>query len=432
MDARSKTDSRKAWAIGAGAIALLIALLFAFAMLPGQASAEPNDEGKTIPVEEDINATPDELMDLALSDAEEVTGNTEDSTTTTTTSEGVGFMLGRDYVWAGNNHTISGTSVANDLLLAGRIIWANDMKIGGSIRAAGNTIEVTKAKVTENITLAGNNLTIKDVDANDVCMAANKSSFEGTCSALHIYGNMIYIDGTINGDVKAAGNMIDLGPNTKIKGTLYVTAPASPDIPDGAQVGNVVFTQGEPNGFYAFLGSDYDYAGLLTGVAAAMAFLVILISIIGTLIISILSEVFFKRHTAGAAKMISTRTGKTIATGIIGAIVAPIVLIILCVLIVTLPIAGALALALLALAIVSTGFMAASLFKLVFKKMGRYKVAILGGLIVGVLSAIPILGVIVAIIATVYTLGYVLQRIFLSMREEPEGERVVIEDLPSA
>ena len=74
--------------------------------------------------------------------------------------------------------------------------------------------------------------------------------------------------------------------------------------------------------------------------------------------------------------------------------------------------------------------MAASLFKMFFPRMGRIATAVIGGLIIGILGAIPFLGVIVTIVAVVYTLGYVLQRIFLSMRA-PEGEHVVIEDLPA-
>ena len=115
--------------------------------------------------------------------------------------------------------------------------------------------------------------------------------------------------------------------------------------------------------------------------------------------------------------MIRTRTGATIGTGVVGALVAPIVIIILCCLFITLPVAGALTLALLAMSIVAGGFAGASLFKLAFPNLGRFKVALIGGAIMGVASAIPFLGTLVSVVAFMYFLGYVLQTIFLSLRD---------------
>ena len=61
--------------------------------------------------------------------------------------------------------------------------------------------------------------------------------------------------------------------------------------------------------------------------------------------------------------------------------------------------------------------MGASLFKLVFPRLGRFKCALAGGAIVGVASAVPLLGILVHLVAFVYMLGYVLQSIYLGMRE---------------
>ncbi len=422
MEARTRNASGKAKVLAAGVVAVLLALMFAIALIPGQASAAP--ENGNIPVEEDINATPDELMALAEGDL----GDIE----TITSEQGMALKLGRDYVWAGETQSISGTTIDNDLLLAGNMMSVEGVKVGGSIRAAGDSITIANAAVTENITIAGNMLSLAGGKANDVCMAGNSVTYTGTSSALHIYGNKVLIDGTVNGDVRAGGNIVEIGPNAKITGTLYVTAPSSPNIPDSAKIGDILYTQGSAGNLGVLANIDFDDIGnIMNGIAKALTILFIFISIVGTLLISIFSELFFRRQTAGAARMFATRTGKTIATGVIGAIAAPIALVILCVLVVTLPIAGALGLGLLAIALVCEGFMAASIFKLAFKNMGRFKVAIIGGLIVGILSAIPFVRIIVAIVAFVYMLGYVFQRIYLSMRE-PEGEHVVIEDLPAA
>ena len=163
--------------------------------------------------------------------------------------------------------------------------------------------------------------------------------------------------------------------------------------------------------------STEEVTGALASLSSFLFVFGIVMSILGTLVIAVLAEWLFGRHTAAAAAMIRTRTGATIGSGVVGALVAPIVIIILCCLVITLPVAGALTLALLAMTVVAEGFMGASVFKLAFPKLGRFPTALAGGAIMGVASAIPFLGALVSAAAFMYFLGYVLQTIFLSLRK---------------
>ena len=146
----------------------------------------------------------------------------------------------------------------------------------------------------------------------------------------------------------------------------------------------------------------------------------------GTLVTALLAEWLFRRQTLGAAEMIRERTGATIGSGVIGAIAIPLLAILLTCLAVTLPVAGGVVFGALSLSSVAAGFMGASLFKLVFKKMGRFKCALAGGAIVGVAGAIPYLGVFVSAVAFIYLLGYVLQSIYLGMRNPSSASEAAV------
>ena len=195
----------------------------------------------------------------------------------------------------------------------------------------------------------------------------------------------------------------------------------------GAKVGKVEFTQSEDRS--ATAGGASTVAAFGNGMIElweTLAVFLAIMSILGTLVVAVLAEWLFRRQTAGAAEMIRTRTGATIGSGIIGALVAPLAVILLIVFGITLPVAGGVAFTLFAMTSVATGFVGASLFKLAFKKLGRFQCALAGGAIMGVASAIPFLGSIVGALSFMYLLGYVLQSIYLGMREPAPGSAPTI------
>lgn len=112
-------------------------------------------------------------------------------------------------------------------------------------------------------------------------------------------------------------------------------------------------------------------------------------SALACLVTAAATEWLARKHTANAAQLAKTRTGYLIASGIIGAIAAPVAVIILCCLVITLPLAGAATFALIALTIVSGGFTAAALGKLVFKNLGRFPATIAMGAILGAAARCP-------------------------------------------
>ena len=324
--------------------------------------------------------------------------------------ESIGFALGNDYVWVGESARVSDASVDNDILAAGRSVDVSDVTVGGSVRVAAQDVSLRDVKAAENVTIAGQTLSVEGGEANAVCMASQTATFSGDCSDLRVYANTVTVDGVVHGDVDVAGRTVEIGPNAVIDGTLHVTSSVEPHVASTAKVGELDVTIEQNTGV-----SSAELSGALASFSGMVFVFGIISSILGAFIIALLAEWLFKRHTTAAAEMIRTRTGATIGSGIIGALVAPIVIIVLCALVVTLPVAGALALALIAMTIVAEGFMGASVFKLAFPKLGRFACAMIGGAIMGVAGAIPFLGSLVGAAAFMYFLGYVIQTVFLSL-----------------
>lgn len=322
-------------------------------------------------------------------------------------------LTGDDYVWFGRELKLSNTEIGNDLIAAGQVVNVKNVKAEGDYRVAAQDISIKDSTAGENITVAAETVSIKDTTAKAVAAAGNTAFFSGTCDSLVMYAQTVYIDGTVNGDVVVGANTVEIGTNAHIKGTLRVEAASEPVMQRGAEVADVEFKQVENGGAY----SSAEIESTLTKLSSVIIVTLTILTILGTLVVAVLAEWLFRRQTAGAAEMIRTRTGATIGTGIIAAIVAPIAVILLICLGVTLPVAGGVAFALFAMTAVAGGFMGASLFKLAFKNLGRFKCALAGGAIVGVASVIPFLGSIVSAAAFMYLLGYVLQSIYLGMRE---------------
>ena len=333
-------------------------------------------------------------------------------------------MMGHDYVWFGNELKMSNAMVENDLIAAGQSIHATDVMVSGDMRLAAEDITIKDSYAGENITAAGKSVTVRDGDARAVVLAGQTVSFSGSCEELSAYAETVFIDGVVDGDVVVGATTVEIGSNARIKGTLHVSAQNEPVMQRGSEVGDVEYTKVEGS-------SRADVDGAIAAFTATFSIFAIIFGIIGTFVTALLAEWLFRRQTAGAAEMVRTRTGATIATGVVSAFIAPVVVIILFCLGVTWPVATGLIFALLAMTMVATGFMGASVFKLAFPKLGRFKCAMIGGAIMGVAGAIPFLGAIVGAAAFMYLLGYVLQSIFLGMRD-PEAPAPNAQAVPGA
>lgn len=383
-------------------------------------------EGEADATEEQSVTAPDS-EDATTEDAEAADAEAEAEDTapdnTVTLSEPMGGLplMGNDYVWFGENLRLQGAGVRNDIIAAGRSVIIDNCQVVGAVRAAAQSITISDTSANQNITVAAQDIVIDDGQANAVAAACNTFSFSGSCQELTAFASDVFIDGTVEGDVNVGANNVIIGTNARIKGTLHVSAPQDPVMQRGAEVAEVEYTKTEEEA------PAPDTNEVVVGLASSLVVFSAVISIIGALVVAVLAEWLFKRNTAAAAQMIRTRTGATIGTGVVGAFLAPLVIVILCVLVVTLPVAGILTLTLIAMTVAAKGFVGASVFKLAFPNLGRFKCALAGGAIMGVAGAIPILGTVVSAAAFMYFLGYVLQSIYLSLHTDAPAEATPID-----
>ena len=318
-------------------------------------------------------------------------------------------MLGDDIVWFGQSKLFTKTAAPNDILAAGQSIAVSSCTVSGSIRAAAEDIAIRGADVAHSITLAAKDATVSDTTAQAVAIAAGDASFSGECNALYICAEHAVIDGTVHGDVVVNADSVRLGPNARIEGAVRGSAGDQPEIASSAQHGALelsIHTQDDKpkpafNAVSTLLAAIYSALACLVTAAAA--------------------EWLARKHTTNAAQLAKTRTGYLVASGIIGAIAAPVAVIILCCLVITLPLAGAATFALIALTIVSGGFTAAALGKLVFKNLGRFPAAIAMGAILGAACALPYVGKPIAAACFMFALGYSVQNAFLGLTNRNEG-----------
>jgi cytoskeletal protein CcmA (bactofilin family) len=326
-----------------------------------------------------------------------------------TESEAVPLM-GNDYVWFGKTLDLYGGLVKNDFVGAGESITLSGCQIKGGVRAAGRVVDLVDTEVTENVTIASQDASLAKVQANAIAAACSTFAFDGSCSSMYVFANYAYIDGTVSGDVAVYADRVEIGPNAHIMGTLRVEASRDPVVNQGAQIAQMEFTSNHKDEKFV------DAATAFAGAVSAFAIFIAIVGLVSTIVVSLLAEWLFGRHTAAAARLLRERTGAVIGTGIVGAIAAPVAIVLLCVFVVTLPVAGALALALVAMTVVAEGFAGASIFKLAFPRMGRFKVALAGGAIMAVLGVVPVVGGIVHALAFMYLLGYALQAVYLARR----------------
>ena len=323
--------------------------------------------------------------------------------------DGISGLFGDDVVWIGKDKLFAKTNVPNDILAAGQSIAVSSCNVSGSIRAAAEDISIRGADVAHSITLAAKNAMVSDTTAQAVALAAGDASFSGECDTLYIAAEHALVDGTVHGDLVVNADTLQLGPNARIEGSVRGSAGQQPEIASSAQHGALVLSVGTQEGDAE---PAFDVAGTL---------LALVYGTLACLVTAAAAEWLARKQTANAAHLAKTRTGYLVASGIIGAIAAPVAVIILCCLVITLPIAGVAAFALIALTIVSGGFTAAALGKLVFKNLGRFPAALAMGAILGATCALPYIGKPLAAACFMFALGYLIQNTFLGLTNRNEG-----------
>jgi len=325
-----------------------------------------------------------------------------------------------DLFVAGSNIVIN-SEIDGDVFVAGSNVTIRG-KVNGSIFGAGSNVTID-GEVLGNVRLVGANITISNVVGKNAMMAgANIYISEKARIVRHlsVAGAELSINGPVDGNFEGA--ISNLRINNKVAGEVDVTidskgeivftnnghvgkdfnykAMQKADIEQGVQVGgNIVYTELSKKGAHA------------SGVVLFWAILAAALYKIASMFVISLVMVFgLKKYVLMTAGEMTSRPWQSIGWGLVVLIVFPIACIILMVTLVGLPL-GILGLALYVIGVCLAKILAGIIIgkwitdKIGWKKLHLVWSALLGITVYVLVGFVPILGMLVAFLATLWALG---------------------------
>lgn len=310
-----------------------------------------------------------------------------------------------DLYWAGQSLDLDDASIDHDIIAAGESLSIRDCTVGGAVRLAARTIDIAQTTIDGSVTVAGQHVVLNtDSTANCFYAAGETVALRGSVKSAALAGDTVTIDGTVDGDVEVWADKLILGKNARISGTVNAHVSEDPERAAGAEVGALKIDCTEHE--------DTSTANDVIGgiVAAALS----------TCFVALLLELVFPRATASAAGMLHQRPTPLWVSGLLGTVAVVPTVLLLIISIAGLPLAGALMCGVIGIALVSAAFTGCAIARMVGHSQNRYAMAAVGGIIAGVLTAIPLVGDFISGVAFVFTLGYIIQIIWHNAHLKPQ------------
>lgn len=310
-----------------------------------------------------------------------------------------------DLYWAGQNLNLDDASIDRDIIAAGDSLSIRDCTVGGAVRLAARTIDIAKTTIDGSVTVAGQHVVL-NADSTASCFYAmgETVALRGSVKSAALAGDTVTIDGAVDGDVEVWADKLILGKNARISGTVNAHVSEDPERAAGAEVGALKIDRTE----HEDTSTVNDVIGGI--VAAALS----------TCFVALLLELVFPRATASAAGMLHQRPTPLWVSGLLGTVAVVPTVLLLIISIAGLSLAGALMCGVIGIALVSAAFAGCAIARMVGHSQNRYAMAAVGGIIAGVLTAIPLVGDFISGVAFVFTLGYVIQIIWRNAHLKPQ------------
>lgn len=310
-----------------------------------------------------------------------------------------------DLYWAGQNLNLDDASIDRDIIAAGDSLSIHDCTVGGAVRLAARTIDIAQTTVAGSVTVAGQHVVLNsDSTASCFYAAGETVALRGSVKSAALAGDTVTIDGTVDGDVEVWADKLILGKNARITGTVNAHVSEDPERAAGAEVGALKIDRTENE-------DTSTVNDVIGGIVAAA---------LSTCFVALLLEFIFPRATASAAGMLHQRPTPLWVSGLLGTVAIVPAVLLLIISIAGLSLAGALLCAVIGIALVSTAFAGCAIARMVGHNQNRYAMAAVGGIIVGVLTAIPLVGDFISGVAFVFMLGYVIQIIWRNAHLKPQ------------
>lgn len=310
-----------------------------------------------------------------------------------------------DLYWAGQNLNLDDASIDRDIIAAGDSLSIHDCTVGGAVRLAARTIDIAQTTVAGSVTVAGQHVVLNtDSTASCFYAAGETVALRGSVKSAALAGDTVTIDGTVDGDVEVWADKLILGKNARISGTVNAHVSEDPERASGAEVGALKIDRTE--------NEDTSTVNDVIGGIVAGA--------LSTCFVALLLELVFPRATASAAGMLHQRPTPLWVSGLLGTVAIVPAVLLLIISIAGLSLAGALMCGIIGIALVSAAFAGCAIARMVGHSQNRYVMAAVGGIIAGVLTAIPLVGNFISGVAFVFTLGYIIQIIWRNAHLKPQ------------
>ena len=310
-----------------------------------------------------------------------------------------------DLYWAGQSLDLDDASIDHDIIAAGESLSIRDCTVGGAVRLAARTIDIARTAVDGSVTVAGQHVVLNiDSTANCFYAAGETVALRGSVKSAALAGDTVTIDGTVDGDVEVWADKLILGKNARISGTVNAHVSEDPERAAGAEVGALKIDRTENE-------DSSTVNDAIGGIVAAA---------LSTCFVALLLELVFPRATASAAGMLHQRPTPLWVSGLLGTVAVVPTVLLLIISIAGLSLAGALMCGVIGIALVSAAFAGCAIARMVGHSQNRYAMAAVGGIIAGVLTAIPLVGDFISGVAFVFTLGYVIQITWRNAHLKPQ------------
>lgn len=321
-----------------------------------------------------------------------------------------------DLYWAGQSLDLDDASIDRDIIAVGDTLSIRDCTVGGAVRLAARTIDIAQTTVDGSVTVAGQHVVLNaDSTANCFYAIGETVALRGSAKSAALAGDTVTIDGTVDGDVEVWADKLILGKNARITGTVNAHVSEDPERASGAEVGALKIDRTENED----TSTVNDVIGGIVAAALSACF------------VALLLELVFPRATSSAAGMLHQRPTPLWVSGLLGTVAIVPTVLLLIISIAGLSLAGALMCGVIGIALVAAAFAGCAIARMVGHSQNRYAMAAVGGVIAGVLTAIPLVGNFISGVAFVFTLGYIIQIIWRNALLKPQ-QNSNIPGLPTA
>ena len=302
------------------------------------------------------------------------------------TSGGTVMVLGTvtgDIYAAGGNVLINGT-VNGDVLVIGGNVTVNG-SVGGDVRVVGGQVTIG-ANVGKNVTTVGGSIAIQDpakIAGSLVAVGGSISVLAPIGKGATFAGNQVTIDTAVGGNVNAGVQQLQVSSGSHIAGSLNYWSNTKANIPSGAVVKGVTYHYTPYNAPQ----NRQNTQAVFNGFNLVWGF----ISVVSAFIIGVLFLWLMPVYMGSITHIISSQLGTSLLIGLVSIIVIPIAFVFLLVTIVGIPLAFILLGVFMIWVYLNKIFISFAIGRKLLPE--KNVLALLVGLVIyGVISIIPILG----------------------------------------